>query len=785
MKKNLLILSLLVSVLMISVVSAGTLFEDGFESDDFSNWDEADNDWGISDNNPHSGSYAAWTTDSESQDDLRKKVSTIGYNNIIVSYWYKISASLGSKDHVYVQWYDGSTWHEITDYTSISSGDWTFESFVLPSGAINNPDFEIQFRSYYLDWEHCDKDLFKLDDVKVEGDSIGGCGDCTVDIVNPLEGEYYSTIQGDIIIDWTAIGPDCGSLYDVFYGLWTVEDGCDLDPFDWITLKLNTQPTYPWDISSFDESKVCVKIEGDCCDNEIEGPVYIDNIDPVADANGETCICEGDCCEPTCYEYYTCNEGEWIWLDASNSIDPGVFPSGIANYAWDLDDDDVYETDMDDSSSANFFCDDGTRIATVSVEVTDSVGNSDTDDSEVHIKNVAPTCDIIGLPSDVPLISGEAIVDFDGTAYDVAADLPKMTYSWDAGDSSAAETGNPTTHTYTSAGYFTVTLTVDDTDGGIGTCTDTIRVIDPIQLTNQEVAAFYPLVAEFNDGSANNKFNHGLSDEQGEHDNCIKVFGPGNLVVSDIGQENHCTIFWDRDHTANPTNDERGNHEVLFKVVTDKGDLEYYSFNVMVYSWIIDLEEGWNLVSIPLISDDSSSIANVLTDQLGPAGQDILPAGNVIYSYQFDGTDSAWLGSDKDGSGSLTDVKPGYGYWIKANADGKIRGFGSKLGEAPGMPPSVDVPTNDWSLIGRYGILGGDYDHSDPLDERVHGKLHEDTALDSLTKLDNDMHVYNEGFNIVDELFNNDGYWLWIEDNAFNNAESETYAPIDEWYPKN
>jgi len=157
---------------LISAVSAATLFSDGFESGNFNNWNESDNDWHVTTSGEHSGSYAALTTDQgQNPDDLRREVSTLGYNNINLGYWYRITESLGSHDHVYVQWTgDGSNWNTLVDYNNLASGDWTYRTISLPSGAINNPEFEIRFRASSLE----DDDTFRLDDVLVTGDAISG-----------------------------------------------------------------------------------------------------------------------------------------------------------------------------------------------------------------------------------------------------------------------------------------------------------------------------------------------------------------------------------------------------------------------------------------------------------------------------------------------------------------------------------------------------------------------------------------------------------------------------------
>jgi gamma-glutamylcyclotransferase (GGCT)/AIG2-like uncharacterized protein YtfP len=217
----------------------------------------------------------------------------------------------------------------------------------------------------------------------------------------------------------------------------------------------------------------------------------------------------------------------------------------------------------------------------------------------------------------------------------------------------------------------------------------------------------------------------------------------------------------------------------------------------MVYSWIIPLEEEWNLISIPLTAEDSK--ATKVFDY-NTVGADI----DSIWSYEYNSEtgESEWMcvkptssvgSSCGTGITKLTTVEPGRAYWVKLKDDVNsvvVKGMGISPDEVQGgpmLPPSVDVPTNAWSLIGRYGIVGIPYYPAQSDDKRVHGYLPENAALDSLTWLDNlnDMHVYNEDFTIVDTLYNNEGYWLWVEVNVPDSPEVLSYAPIDSWYPKN
>lgn len=123
-------------------------------------------------------------------------------------------------------------------------------------------------------------------------------------------------------------------------------------------------------------SWVCSYVEDNAGNHDFsDEPVefLVDGVDPEANANGP----------------YTCDEGETIELDGTGSTDDTV--GGLLAYAWDLDND----GDYDDSTDSNppYTCGNGNDVLTVSLEVTDLVGNTDTDDSSVEISNVAPRLD--------------------------------------------------------------------------------------------------------------------------------------------------------------------------------------------------------------------------------------------------------------------------------------------------------------------------------------------------------------------------------------------------------
>jgi len=192
------------------------------------------------------------------------------------------------------------------------------------------------------------------------------------------------------------------------------------------------------------------------------------NLPPVADANGP----------------YQDNEGSLITFDGSGFYDPD---GTIVLYEWDLDCDGLYD-DTTGINPTSVWGDDYSGC--IGLKVTDDGGLTDTDSTAVTVNNVAPTVDV-GLDQEV--YAGDT-VSFSGSFTDLGW-LDTHTGEWDFGDDTTqagilTEENNPPdatgevtgSHIYYEAEVYTVTLTVTDDDGGVGT--DTLAVtVNPIPAT--------------------------------------------------------------------------------------------------------------------------------------------------------------------------------------------------------------------------------------------------------------------------------------------------------------
>jgi PKD repeat protein len=156
-------------------------------------------------------------------------------------------------------------------------------------------------------------------------------------------------------------------------------------------------------------------------------------------------------------------EAAAVALTAS-ATDPGS--EDVLTYAWDFGDGSPAGSG---ASVSHAWTDDATW--TVTLTVTDDDGGTVSDTLDVVITNVAPSIDT--LSNSGPIAEGGS-VDLSGAASDPGDDA--LTPAWDFGDGSPAGTGWTASHVYDDDGPWTVTLTVDDGDGGITTGQTTVQV---------------------------------------------------------------------------------------------------------------------------------------------------------------------------------------------------------------------------------------------------------------------------------------------------------------------
>lgn len=360
----------------------------------------------------------------------------------------------------------------------------------------------------------------------------------------------------------------------------------------------------------------------------------------------------------------------------------------------------------------------------ITITVRDEAENEATLTVPVYVANVDPEITAqIDAPNNVDedlsglkeAAVGEA-VKFTASGSDVIADLKNgLTCTWrfDGANPEPTvvdESGNcKVFHTWNSARVHTVDLTITDKDGGsVDADQFELEVEQPEPMTPmQQVVANEVFGFELDDKWAVPNKKRFKTTISGITD-CDGVVVPTGMVISQQGPttpDGRCQVDW------KPTNDERGKHLVIIKAYNSFYDeYKYYSFDVTVYSWGIELEEGWNLISIPLVPT-KSDIESVFADIIDNVAYEGTNTATVL---QYDAVANKWYKArpydeNRDeftwssSSSKLTNVVPGYGYWVKMDKEDWIYGIEENFNPGQGLVPSVQLSNNGWNLIGRYG----------------------------------------------------------------------------------
>jgi PKD repeat protein len=154
------------------------------------------------------------------------------------------------------------------------------------------------------------------------------------------------------------------------------------------------------------------------------------------------------------------NVSELIILDASGSTSPG---GSIASYQWNFGDNNITSTTSPVINHAYSL----PNTYTVTLTVTSDKGLTDSCSSSVKVQSAS--IPVVAKPvvayTSADRYSGIAplAVQFSGAG---SGGVPPYSYSWVFGDGSAQSNVQNPTHTYSSVGSFTVTLTVTDSVGG-------------------------------------------------------------------------------------------------------------------------------------------------------------------------------------------------------------------------------------------------------------------------------------------------------------------------------
>ncbi|RLG13602.1 MAG: hypothetical protein DRN66_03880 [Candidatus Nanohalarchaeota archaeon] len=175
----------------------------------------------------------------------------------------------------------------------------------------------------------------------------------------------------------------------------------------------------------------------------------------------------------------------------------------------------------------------------------------------------------------------------------------------------------------------------------------------------------------------------------------------------------HWRVWWDRTQNWTEWNttvegteiylEEECLHQLEFYCTDAVGhesekDLEWIKVKGGAFN--ITLNPKWNLISVPFVMTENS-IEKVFEDI----------AGKVISVWTYDGEADEWyVYTPGPGTDTLTEMKPGWGYWVLMNTSAmegnpvQLTIGGSLFSEAATPPSKKVVP--GWNLIGYYGTSG-------------------------------------------------------------------------------
>lgn len=170
---------------------------------------------------------------------------------------------------------------------------------------------------------------------------------------------------------------------------------------------------------------------------------------------------------------YAASEGSAIQFDASASSDPDT--GDALTYSWNFGD----GTTGAGVTPTHTYADNGSYTATVTV--TDRFGAASVASAAVAVSNVAPVFTAFVTPT-APVQAGVPFTITLGEQDPGTLDTHQAAIDWGDGTTSIAAVDPSATpaHTYSSAGFYTIAVTITDKDGGSASMTSApVVVFDP------------------------------------------------------------------------------------------------------------------------------------------------------------------------------------------------------------------------------------------------------------------------------------------------------------------
>jgi hypothetical protein len=276
--------------------NAATLFTDGFDSGNYTAWTSGqpeNGNWTV-DNSGHTNKAARVKGNNSSSKTLYKTLSTAGYQNVSITFWYKADGTLSGnneEDYVKLQWWNGSatttlfTINHDNDANANDNNGWHQVSISNISGANNLGTFKVIFAA---DLDN-GSDSVLIDDVTVSVDALDTDSDGhpdSSDNCSSISNANQANNDGDSMGDACDTDDDNDTVVDM-------TDNCDFD-------------------ANVDQTDSDNDGIGDICDNDSDGDEVANDDDncPV-NANADQADADndgiGDECDGT---FDACAEGQ-------------------------------------------------------------------------------------------------------------------------------------------------------------------------------------------------------------------------------------------------------------------------------------------------------------------------------------------------------------------------------------------------------------------------------------------------------------------------------------------
>ncbi|MFQ6119723.1 MAG: hypothetical protein ACE5KE_07535, partial [Methanosarcinales archaeon] len=157
------------------------------------------------------------------------------------------------------------------------------------------------------------------------------------------------------------------------------------------------------------------------------------------------------------------------------------------------------------------------------------------------------------------------------------------------------------------------------------------------------------------------------------------------------------------------------------------------------------LQDGWNLISLPLVPTDDDEVENTSIDYILSG----LSGGSVERILTYDASTKLWKEYDPIGTKTLTDMITGIGYFLKMKGSATLTIKGVEIYN--NMPRSYEV-VEGWNLIGYTST------HEIPVEIALNGI---DGKYSSLWMLDNGKwksYIANDFWSMQPGK----GYWIYM-----------------------